>query len=1224
MEDCFSKLTDTHFQNWLKSMLAVNITRDGIEDQVKNVIGKFHEDVLNEIFEQEQIENSDFCSSCSIENILPCQTKFMCSVKSGACKFHCAADKKYKPCPKNVCHKFRDKIRQFHRHKFPSWSNTCPHRWCTDSWEIAKCCMPPSAYSKVMSSNETDLNGLLSVLMNHSRFENEVDEAACIEARECGNKVRHCANLLFDDTEVHRILQTFITCLSSSQCLADNVTAKQAVTKLEKLKNDTLPIALHDVTNVLRDAIDEHTRLSLQSMEDAQLKVIDQIEEKFMKEKNVMYQSIKNAFAAVKVELEQKALDMRKEYSSMAPEQQKYQALKIDLKEDLLDFNLNQHGTISLSPLIEENDILITEFYVQPTLHCIDNQTSAFESERLKSKKIVNCYRDIFFKYTNRCKEIYLTSDAGVGKTAFGKWLAVTWCLANEPNEDKKRILSKEDMDIMKSFDFVFILPLRDSYKTECDVDNMIYIQIISQLSRSSLYTLDFLQNILHRENCLIVLDGLDEWSHPEIGQTDCRIRAVNIPHRKPRKLCTILTTTRPWKFETASIKLSQIGQHIEMTGLDDIGAEQLIKNVLSKLKGECVLKTTKSLEDFNRELNHNNIQELKYTPVILMHLICLWCDNQKLGKSKCDIFINIIELHISHAENKWGESFFPRNDKMENQSEPTALWPSRSLLKDYQSLLLALGKLAFETLFKQTRECSLLFDSSVAKEHLKGDLFDIAMKTGLLAHSTSKRKLTKKLSMVFFPHKTYQEFFAALFIQSLQAEFSESLQNVMTVCNTVENILEMSNVFIFMAGLCPETLNVFFQKVIKQATEDELTQLYRSRTCSANYWDDLRVIRNLQDMTVACMQEFSRNNPNMNKTINLSLEDFFLDGHRRMESYGSEVEALLKGNQKCLKSIHINDVESPQLFCDIVNRYELGTLQCLQKLDLWVTLETQSLDRILSASACSLKHLILHSGHWQKNRFVEHYFNISNDSLSAIQTMSHLESLSVWDLVFTHNQLENLLQDLNQKTRLKQIGIGDIKCKDHGDDCNGHILDLSLHSQLRILQINLAPFSTVNVSVSSLEECHFGEFVKPGVLRSLFSCLQGSPKLYTFGGFGLHSDSDIESLVETLPLLDTLRHLLLNRVDFGSKDLKLFPKVKLIEYVKLKRVSISSRAIKTFFEEIQNYDHSVRVELVGCDVKPADEYMCMKENMNESSNYFVIEDRIDQWKRSVFKVRTN
>ena len=182
MSDYTNKLADKLFHNWLKTGLALHITKEGIESEVTDVVNTFHTNCLNEVRTPVQIARNELCTQCSIQNVLPCQTRGICFIKSRICSLH-GSYFIHQPCPKGICDKLRDKVRQYHKFFFPSWKNTSTESWCENSWELAKCYMPPDGYVGADSAAETDLNGILSVMLNHKDFTGKVEEENCSEVR---------------------------------------------------------------------------------------------------------------------------------------------------------------------------------------------------------------------------------------------------------------------------------------------------------------------------------------------------------------------------------------------------------------------------------------------------------------------------------------------------------------------------------------------------------------------------------------------------------------------------------------------------------------------------------------------------------------------------------------------------------------------------------------------------------------------------------------------------------------------------------------------------------------------------------------------------------------------------------------------------------------------------------------------------------------------------------
>ena len=132
----------------------------------------------------------------------------------------------------------------------------------------------------------------------------------------------------------------------------------------------------------------------------------------------------------------------------------------------------------------------------------------------------------------------------------------------------------------------------------------MIQNQLLPNLSKSNTYTklgLDFLQKLLSSVKCIIILDGLDEWSHPP-GNT-CMLKNKHIPHSRARPICTTLTTNRPWKLDVIGLKPGEIDQNLELNDLKG--------NPLKHLKGNGITTMNKvhgknmRAHEFERELRH-------------------------------------------------------------------------------------------------------------------------------------------------------------------------------------------------------------------------------------------------------------------------------------------------------------------------------------------------------------------------------------------------------------------------------------------------------------------------------------------------------------------------------------------------------------------------------------------------------------------------------------------
>jgi hypothetical protein len=173
-----SKLSEKKYNNWVKAQLAVLFTRDGLEPFVSHEVQEFRLKCLDGIWYNNGLMSGTLCSNCCTENVIYCPTNRICNVGRGRCSYHRNAAKRYNPagCPNKICHNFTTEIQNVHRYYGPSYKNTDATQWCSNSWEIAKCFMPPDGYKDVASAQETDFNGIISVIINYKDFQLKVHE----------------------------------------------------------------------------------------------------------------------------------------------------------------------------------------------------------------------------------------------------------------------------------------------------------------------------------------------------------------------------------------------------------------------------------------------------------------------------------------------------------------------------------------------------------------------------------------------------------------------------------------------------------------------------------------------------------------------------------------------------------------------------------------------------------------------------------------------------------------------------------------------------------------------------------------------------------------------------------------------------------------------------------------------------------------------------------------
>ncbi|XP_060573810.1 uncharacterized protein LOC132731615 [Ruditapes philippinarum] len=574
-----------------------------------------------------------------------------------------------------------------------------------------------------------------------------------------------------------------------------------------------------------------------------------------------------------------------------------------EFQGDLIKFYRKRCSSIPLSPLLEEIETPLIGFYVMPDIVAVKQKSlTCHEEERTPIKSL----KDLFSTGSADQQAIYLSADAGFGKTAFSKYLAITWCQAHCRDENYP-CFKDDELKTLFDFKFLFLVLLRDCTSV-CNIDDMIEQQITKKLRSSA-----SLDEVLRREKCLIILDGLDEWTHPD---NSCGEVTEKIPHRYVPDNCVILTTTRPWKLGVSNLKTSQINKKVELVQLSADSTRQLEENAIRKMTGvhnDMLLKS--KTQDFNKVIRDRHLEHMQVIPLLLMYIVCLWCNNIPIGNSKHEIYTNIIEFLLSRTSKKHPEV---QPSRESSATEIPEYFKSHEFCTHFYSLITSLAELAYQTLFKENRENTLVFDRTVAEKYLKADDMKLSLLSGILSESRSKT-LIKEIIKVSFSHKTVQEFFAAIFISSQ----SETQKTVAEKCKNVQDILDMSKICEFISTMNADRMCAISNDLMSVINEDEKTRDIRTRTDSKFYNNPLY---NIQKMFMSCLQEMHES-----ENIQFCLQDFFIEGDNEVHS--KQLQRLLKQNKTNIKSLYININITSSSLREIIDLFSLTDLSHIQKL---------------------------------------------------------------------------------------------------------------------------------------------------------------------------------------------------------------------------------------------------------------------------------------------------
>jgi hypothetical protein len=99
----------------------------------------------------------------------------------------------------------------------------------------------------------------------------------------------------------------------------------------------------------------------------------------------------------------------------------------------------------------------------------------------------------------------------------------------------------------------------------------------------------------------------------------------------------------------------------------------------------------------------------------------------------------------------------------------------------------------------------------------------------------------------------------------------SEVQKIICEECNCLQNILDMSKVFVFISGMNPKLMSAISSDLMPVINNDEKTSKYR--TMSVNYHMYSKTLQDIQDMYISCAKEGKKN-----KDLNLFLQDFIIN----------------------------------------------------------------------------------------------------------------------------------------------------------------------------------------------------------------------------------------------------------------------------------------------------------------------------------------------------------
>ena len=658
-----------------------------------------------------------------------------------------------------------------------------------------------------------------------------------------------------------------------------------------------------------------------------------------------------------------------------------------------------------------------------------DKKETLIRDSEDKKETLVS-YNDLFYKEGVPQKKTILLGEPGAGKTTFLKHLTDVWC-----NPTSKRQF--DDVDVFQEYPFLFHISCRFAGKNETILD-MIKHQLFDDEEMK-----DIACNVLkHFSNgCLILIDGFDELQRSALAETGKRGDITGLPSLIGVQNCVLIITSRPWKFFSIPKDEQEKFSRMELDGIKNV--KELVEILFRKHQVPDPAKTS---SDFLAEINERKMNKLIKYPLMLIFAIDVWVQNMSLPKSVCLCYINMIKLSLERSQTKCEKANMDNTNIVENllnssKSEESLphVFSNFKCVQRHAGLFLSFGHLASDFLLGLKEQMLVFQKDDCEKYKISEDdgSLKLCLDLGLLTKLESTVRGIKQKETFQFCHKTFQEFFAALWLsRKYTVEDSQEKLNLHACLETDKDLLNYSVLLNFLCGFNPEAGTHFWTYIAQK----DINLYYHSE------------VKPIQNLVLNTVKEAHNCCDHQGELVYYCIPHVCIDKYTSDEDVSLLFKMIIQNNCAYLKKIYIR-----KDICLLSSQYH-SLLSCISSATNLTHLRLGSISCQTHGTSDRLPVVDLHKHHKLLYLILDK-IPLSRLLLSS-QEETQLRMLSLDKLSMSHDNLVQLCKSLLFLVGLEVLDLNDLSCSDHDGSCPLPVLGLDKHHKLGQLVLQKIPLS--------------------------------------------------------------------------------------------------------------------------------------------------------------------